>query len=166
MKKVYRQTCGVKDWQEQLADPTKHWRRERSAFELATSWELAAAAKRGLPTSVAAVLDEYAELRDAKLLLALPEHKVALEGKGWGSQTDLWALLKGPQGQVSMAVEGKAGEKFDSLVGEWLVAGKSENSPANRKARLDSLCDILCICLDSVDDIRYQLLHRTAVAIL
>lgn len=165
MKRLLRPTSGLDDWQALLADPQLHWKRGRSAFELAVSWEVAAKTVRGLPICVAALLDQQDDLRGASVLFAVPEHQVMLGGRGKPSQTDLWALLRGPAGLVSLAIEGKAGEPFDKKVVDWLKppAGQSAN---NRHVRLQGLCSTLGVAEEDVMDLRYQLLHRAASAIL
>ena len=79
---------------------------------------------------------------ECSLLLGLPEHQVSLTGGGHASQTDLVALLATSRGVVSLAVEGKAGERFDKPVPEWL-ADASERS--GKPARLRQLCEVLTL---------------------
>src|SRR5947207_10981453 len=52
MKPIVVPTHGVQDWQERLADPTKHWRTGYSARALAHAWEEAT----GLPPEIATLL--------------------------------------------------------------------------------------------------------------
>lgn len=118
MKRVLTPTYGASDWRKFLADPETQWVRTASAFETAVSWESAQSTPRGLPIEIAAALDKHPDLSGAKLLVALPEHKVRLEGRGKASQNDVWALLRTERGYISMAVEGKAGEPFASTVAE------------------------------------------------
>lgn len=162
MKRIYVPTKTADDWKELLADKNKHWVENKSAYELAHNWESAAQRERGLPEPVAVLLDGHDATHDARLLLALPEHKVAVEGRGFPSQTDLWALLRGPHGLISLAVEGKAGEPFGEIVQKWLGEPEGEN----RKARLTALCDTLNITIEEAKPLRYQLLHRAVSAIL
>lgn len=161
VQRIFVPSSGESDWRKLLGDPETHWVRGRSAFETATSWERSANAERGLPTEIAAALDTVAELASAELLIAIPEHKVALTGRGKPSQNDVWALLKGKRGLISMAVEAKAGEPFDVTVGEWNRARGT-----GRENRLRQLCSLLDIIGDPPAELRYQLLHRSASAIL
>jgi hypothetical protein len=161
MSKVYVPTQGAGDWRARLADPEKHWRREYSAFEAAISWEVAARTERGLPPCVAEALDQVPHLAGASLLLAFPEHKVALNGGRRPSQTDVWALLKGPVGLISLAVEGKADESF----GETLEAWHSDQSEGKTE-RLAYLSKILRPKTAFPPSTRYQLLHRAASAVI
>jgi hypothetical protein len=69
------------------------------------------------------------------------------------------AIASIDSGLAIVAVEGKAGETFDRVVDEWLKQG------GGRKARLKGLCDTLCLNVDDVTHLRYQLLHRAAAAI-
>ena len=153
-------TAGIESWKARLADPDKHWKREASAFEAAVSWELASRTDRGLPGAVAKILDQEEELREAQVLFALPEHKVPLPGGSRASQTDVWALLRGPRGLISMAVEAKAEELFGDTLESW----KSE-SPGKEK-RLEYLHKVLKCQTDLPPATRYQLVHRTASALI
>ena len=161
MSRILVPTSGATDWKRLLADPDKHWVRGRSAYETAVSWEHAQRSERGIPHEIAAAMDEHAGLRGARLLLALPEHKVKLVGPGKASQNDVWALVRSGDGLISLAVEGKAGESFASTVGEWL----QEASDA-KKLRLEHLCQVLQIEHPPSPALRYQLFHRTASALI
>lgn len=152
---------GLSDWRRLLGDPDLHWKRGRSAVETAVSWELAVRTDRGLPPEICKTLDGEPTLAASRLLVAFPEHKVKLKGRGNPSQTDVWALLRGPQGLISMAVEAKAGEPFAATLSEWM----GEKADGKRE-RLSSLCEILQIASDPPTHLRYQLFHRTASAIL
>lgn len=156
-------TLGPSDWRRLLADPQKHWRQGKSAYELAVAWEAARHSARGLPKDVADLLDSNPDLRGAELLLSVPEHQVVLQGGGHASQTDLWALLRTPAGLVSAAVEGKAGEGFDKPVSVWLQDAKPRSG---KPQRLKQLCHLLEITEVQAHRCRYQLLHRTAAAII
>lgn len=153
-------TTGPDDWRRLLASPEKHWRTGYSARALAYCWQ---AAGGGLPGSVAAVLSGsgVAALRDLDCLLVLPEHKVPLPGGGRASQSDIWVLAKGGEGLVSIAVEGKVVESFGPTLGEWLV----DASPG-KAGRLAFLCATLGLAGQPADDVRYQLLHRAASAVV
>lgn len=159
--------CGWKQW---LGDPEKHWKRGHSALELAASWEAATKAKRGIPTEVVKLLDQQSQTKNALLLLAIPEHKVAIPGGGFPSQTDLWALLNNGNNLISLAIEGKAGEPFGEKIDKWQKGNPKdnnlENSVANRNTRLEGLCKILQLPTVGIGHLYYQLLHRTASAIL
>ena len=148
---------GTNDWRRLLAKPERHWHPERSAALLATSWETA----KGLPPPVCAVLEASGQLafRSLDLLLALPEHQVHLPPHGHPSQTDVWALARGDDGLLSIAVEGKVTESFGPT-----LRTIRHGSPGQR-SRLRSLCETLGL-IDPPDTIRYQLLHRAVSAVL
>ncbi|PYO01725.1 MAG: hypothetical protein DMD91_06480, partial [Candidatus Rokuibacteriota bacterium] len=121
MTRIFLPSAGRDDWQRLLADPDRHWRQGKSAFECSTAWEGAQQNPRGLPTLVATALDSHPSAANAELLVAIPELQVDLPGGGHPSQNDVWALLRGAAGIISLAVEAKSGEPLDRLVGEWLV---------------------------------------------
>jgi hypothetical protein len=143
------------DWQQFLADPEKQWRTGYSARTLAYSWQEA----NGFPREVRTVLGQ--QFADIEMLLGIPEHKVAMPGRGYASQTDLWVLARAGGELVSVAVEGKVSEAFGPTVDEWLV-----DASGNKRARLESI-RVLLGCGEPIPgSVRYQLLHRATSAIL
>ena len=161
MKRIFIPSLGATSWRNLLADPDKHWKRERSAMELAVSWEHAQRSDRGLPPEVAKAIDSQVALEGARLLVALPEHKVPLKGRGNPSQNDVWALLRAGDSHISMTVEGKAGELFDRTLEEWLA-----DSREGKRDRLEYLCQMLQCSSTPAPELRYQLFHRTASALI
>ncbi len=151
----------AEDWKPLLAEPEKHWRPGFSAHSLAHSWQGA----DGFPASVQKVLQASGirALHDLEFLLGLPEHQVPLPPDGGAaSQTDLWVLANGPDGLVSIAVEGKVRESFGEPVTDWLG---SHPSPG-KVVRLQFLCERLGFSPNEVGSLRYQLLHRLVSALL
>lgn len=157
MTKILVPSKGPESWKALLADPDRHWATGYSARTLAHRWEAAA----GFPREVARVLAQSAALAGAKPMLILPEWQVVMPGKGRASQNDIWVLAKCDSGLVSIAVEGKVNEPFASTVGEWLV-----DASDGKRHRLKELTRLLGVSEPIANDIRYQLLHRTASAIL
>lgn len=154
MSKIYIPASSAEQWAQFLAEPVKHWRQGYSARTLAYSWQEAA----GFPTEVGAVL--ASKFPAVELLLALPEHKVPLPGGSRSSQNDIWVLARAEGKLISIAVEGKVSEPFGPTVQEWQI-----ESSAGKSERLAYLLNLLG--LSSVPDTtRYQLLHRTASAII
>jgi hypothetical protein len=148
--------AGVDDWKKLLADPDKHWREGYSAHALATRWQSA----RGFPREMSEVF-AAGGLTDVQMLIGVPEHKVPLPGGVRASQTDLWVLARTNDGLISIAVEGKVRESFGPTLAEWLA----EPSPGKTE-RWSALCDLLSISNDCDRALRYQLVHRTANAVL
>jgi hypothetical protein len=148
---------GPDDWKPFLADP-KHWKQGRSAWELAHSWERAAGR---FPAEVAAVLAREPQLADLEPLIVIPEYKVPLVGGSRPSQTDAFVLAHGlTAGLATIAVEGKAGEDFGPLLSDW----RRDASPG-KEARERQL--MAALGLGAIPgSIRYQLVHRTASAVL
>ena len=160
MNQIYLPSTGSHDWQWLLASPGLHWKHGASAMALADAWEHA----DRWPQPVAAALATDGDLTDLELLLALPEHKVPLPGGAASSQTDLFVLARRSDGELAaIAVEGKAEEPF----GEDTVAGWRSSASVGRAERLAYLVDVLGLADDErLAPIRYQLLHRTASAII
>ncbi|MHA1811878.1 MAG: DUF6946 family protein [Candidatus Thorarchaeota archaeon] len=61
-----------------------------------------------------------------------------------------------------MTVEGKVAEGFSKLVADWLATPNE----SNKTVRLQYLCDVLGLQVSEVLGLRYQLLHRTASALI
>src|SRR4051812_37599697 len=84
---------------------------------LARAWEDAAAT--GFPPEVADVLGTGpSEWKHLRLLLAIPEYKVALPGGSRASQTDLVAFARSASGLVAIAIEGKVDESLGPAVAQ------------------------------------------------
>ncbi len=159
MSKYFISANGPEDWKSLLADPDKQWKTGYSAKSLAYSWQK----REDFPHSVKRVFrDSGINLfQDIELLIAFPEWKVPLPGGRRASQNDIFVLAKAGDQLVSIMVEGKVRESFGEIVFEW----KSDNSKG-KQTRLSYLCDLLRLDKERVDRIRYQLLHRTASAII
>ncbi len=159
MPAIYVPTRGPEDWRRLLAEPDLHWKTGRSARSLAHCWEEA----RGFPPEVRALFAaaDPARFSNLELLLAVPEHQVPLPGGRRPSQNDLWCLAKTQAGLLSVAVEGKVSESFGPTLAEW-----SRDMGKGRRARLDFLKAQLGLGDDPPGAVRYQLLHRTASAVI
>lgn len=157
MNPIYIPATSAEQWAQFLAEPVKHWRTGYSARALAYSWQEAS----GFPAEVQRVLSSCPELSALQLLLAIPEHQVPLPGGSRPSQNDIWVLARSQSGLVSIAVEGKVSEPFGPTVEEWSAEGSQ-----GKKDRLSFLCRELGICVAPPPTLRYQLLHRTASAVI
>lgn len=159
MPPIYLPAAGPADWQRLLAEPEKQWKTGYSARTLAHCWHAA----DGIPPEVGAALaaSYHPALASLEPLLMLPEHQVALPGRGRASQTDLWVLARNDAGLVSIAVEGKVDEPFGPTLGEWLA-----DASAGKRARLAGLGTLLGLATEPPPGTRYQLLHRTASALI
>jgi len=159
MKRVYVPTQSGSDWQRLLAKPQLHWKRGKSAMTTAASWE---DAQNSLPPEITALLNSSRDenLVDLKLLLAIPEWEVALEGGDTTSHTDVLAIARNSKGLCIVAVEAKVDESFGPLLGEKRAAATSGQS-----TRIEFLHSLLGVS-HFEDSIRYQLLHRTASVLL
>ena len=140
MTRIFLPSTGRDAWQALLANPALHWKPGKSAYECASSWEAAAATPRGLPSSIARVLDSHPTTAQAELVLAIPELQVDLPGGGHASQNDLWALLRATSGTISLCLEAKSGETHGPLVSEWLADAPSASG---KRKRLAFLCERL-----------------------
>ena len=156
---LYLPSCDPEDWKKLLTDPDKQWKKEYSARTLAESW----IESGDIPTSVKNVFEnsELDLFKEIEILFAFPEYKVSLPPTyGHPSQNDLFLLGKSGEELISIPVEGKVSEPFDKKVAKWL-----DGSPGKRE-RLEYICAELGLDLSSVQQIRYQLLHRTVSALI
>jgi hypothetical protein len=165
MTRLLTSTRGLCSWRDRLANPGIQWKRRRSAFETAVSWESVSRSRSGIPIALENLLRTHG-FANPVLLLAVAEHQVELPGGRAASQSDVWAMVDTAAGIVSMTVEAKAGEAFgDEILSDWLVSGKSERSLENRKIRWHHVRAHLPDT-DSFLQIRYQMLHRCAAAVI
>ncbi len=159
MKRIFVPTVGPCCWRRLLADPDKHWRDGRSAKLLAERWEAAS----GFPPEISHVFARSGipSFQDLEMLLAFPEYQVPLPGGTRPSQCDLFALARGRSGLVAIAIEGKVAETFGPTLAEW-----QSTESEGKQQRLSFLCAQLQLAQPLPSTIRYQLLHRTACALL
>jgi hypothetical protein len=146
-------SSGPEAWRSLLADPETHWRKGYSARTLALCWEAAGGA---FPPEIAALLPG-----GTQPLVIMPEWKTPLPGGRRESQSDVFVLASHAGGTIAITVEGKVNESFDALTTDWLGAatpGKAE--------RLAFLCSALGLPHATALGLRYQLLHRTAAAVI
>ena len=101
-------------------------------------------------------------LPGVSLFLAIPEYRVDLPPAGGRpSQTDLFALGASREGLVAISVEGKVDESFGPTLEE-----RRGDSSTGVQERIRFLLNLLSLPADIPGAIRYQLLHRSAAAIL
>jgi hypothetical protein len=169
MSRLCIATRGIGSWRERLASPDTQWQRRYSAFETAVSWECASSSASGLPEPIVELFREtiYAE---ARVIIAIAEHKVPLPGGRAESQCDVWAALATKSGGLSLSVEAKAKEPFGQnnlSLANWLIAGDSEQSLKNRRLRWDHIRKYLPTPrAGGYSEVAYQLLHRCASAVI
>jgi hypothetical protein len=135
-----------------------HWREGYSAKAVCESWFNA----NDVPFSVRRVLENAEEYQGAQLIDAWLERCTYLPwGRGNPTQTDLLAVLGIGDELALLAIEAKVKESFGPYVKDWLAEGGD-----NRAERLHGLCDLLDLNTEAAFELRYQLLHRTAAAVL
>jgi hypothetical protein len=154
MSRILVPSQGAPSWRQFLAQPDLHWATGYSARTMAYSWEAA----NGLPREIGDVLAPI--LGPVELLLAIPEHKTPLPGGSRESQSDVFALGRHAEGLVACTIEGKVDEPFGPTVAQQMVSA----SPG-KVERLGYLCHLLGI-ESCPPDVHYQLLHRTASALI
>lgn len=155
----YRVIDSPDDWKQLLAEPGKHWRTGYSAKALAHCWQ----ESKDFPPEVRRVFRESVihVFQDIEMLIAFPEFKIPLPGGRRASQSDIFILAKGAGQLVSIMVEGKVSEPFGDTIAEWKAqAGRG------KETRLKYLCNLLGLDPATVNHVRYQLLHRTATAVV
>jgi hypothetical protein len=160
MNHIYISTSSPDDWRKFLAEPKKQWRSGYSAKELAECWEQS----NGFPSEFQNLFYKAKNevLKELELLLAIPEYQVNLVGGRRPSQNDLFVLASAKDGQlVTIMIEGKVSEPFGDTLEVWL-----KDASEGKKKRLKFLCDVLGLSSQPPLNICYQLLHRTASAVI
>ncbi|MBP6013143.1 MAG: hypothetical protein KBA31_13030 [Alphaproteobacteria bacterium] len=155
-KRIFVPTNDASDWRRLLAQPETQWRDGYSAKAAAERWE----ASSGWPPEIAQQF-ELVGWGPTELLIALPEWKTPLPGGERAGQTDVFALVHTNTGVVACAVEAKVIESFDKTVREWSVS-----ESIGKQRRLAYLCELLGLSNPPPGELRYQLLHRTAAALI
>ena len=159
MSRIYIPTQRPEDWQQFLAEPAKQWRTGYSAKSVAHSWEAA----DGLPPEIAGLFRDHSEFGEGglELLAAFPEWKVPLPGGSRESQNNVFALVRCGDATVALMIEAKVAEPFGPTLKEWL------SQPSEGKSlRLEHISDVLGLPSGLPNNVRYQLLHRTASAMI
>lgn len=160
MSRIFLPADSPEEWQRFLAAPERQWRDGYSAKSLAESWHTAA----GFPTEITQLLltSDNTAFQQVDLLFAFPEYKVALPGRGYASQCDLFVIGKAADGKLlAITVEGKVDEPFGPRIAEW-----SASASTNKQLRLSFMAEQLGLDVAALTPIRYQLLHRTVAAVL
>ena len=159
-KRILVPTRSVDDWRKLLAEPEKHWKPGYSAMSIAQVWEQAG----GLPEEIAKLFIEssWDQFQGLELAFAIPEYQVSFEGGSRPSQTDIFVLLTNEIGLVAMTIEGKAREDFGPTLTEW----RRKVSEKGYRTRLPHVTQNAGLKEPIPEDTRYQLLHRTASAVL
>ena len=157
--RCYVPSDGPDAWQAFLADPSKQWKTGYSAKTLAHSWE----ADDRLPDEIASLIRTVPRYKseEPELLTAMPEWKVPLPGGRRSSQNDVLALIGVGGDLMVAAVEGKVSESFGKTIGSW-YADPSEG----KRVRLQYLCGLLGMAFPPDGNLRYQLFHRAASAVI
>jgi len=154
----YTPSFNLERWKMLLADPDKHWKKDYSAYELAHAW----ANIKDFPPKVRETFNKSGidELRQLSVLLKIPEHPVTLDNANAPSMNDLFVLARSDSSLFVIMVEGKVNEPFGPTVEQW-------QDSEGKAGRLDFLMDTLGLKnRKALDPIRYQLLHRTASAVI
>lgn len=161
MNKIYIPSDSPDRWKDLLAEPEKQWKVGYSARALAYCWQEA----DGFPKSIIATFHDskISLFENVELLFAFPEYKVTLPGGKRESQNDIYIIAKSNNNLISIMIEGKVSEPFDKPVSSW-ISNSGENS--GKQDRLEFLLNKLNLDLAQVQQIRYQLLHRTVSAII
>jgi len=156
MSRIYLPAQSAEDWQQLLAEPEKQWKPGFSARAFAYCWQEA----DGFPFEIRRIF-RGTVLDGLWMLLGFPEHQVPLPGGKRPSQSDLWVLARKDEELVSIAVEGKVSEPFGPTIGEWY-----KDASKGKMERLAYLQEQLGLSGPPPLGTRYQLLHRTASAVI
>jgi hypothetical protein len=142
------------------------WRAGRSAMELARRW-----LPGQIPEDVRRLLDGTEAFAGFAAERGEAECKTPLDGYGGNTRNHdlvVTGWLRGAR--ANLDIEGKADETFGETISKRLAAAESylrENPRSNALARVRELCAAMfCREPEAVGDLRYQLLHATAAALI
>jgi uncharacterized protein DUF6946 len=157
---IYVPAAGPDAWRALLADPETPWRAGQAAPAWAERWQSA----HGFPEAVRDVLDGDERFVGAQMLLGWVEPKVAAHGgRAQPAPPDLFVLAKlADRSLTAIAVTGTVAEPLGETVAAWLGGAPSPN----RMERLQFLLDTVGIAVEAGRPLQYQLLQRTASALL
>ena len=156
-KRILIPTINSESWKSLLAEPEKQWKEGFSAKSAADSWE----SSKGFPKEIILAMNKINELKDAELFIAIPEFKVCLDNKKAPSQNDILGLCSNESGLTVFTVESKVHEDFDELVKDW-----NKNDYESKNNRLSFLLERIAYPNIDVSNLRYQLFHRLASAVI
>ena len=122
---------------------------------MANAWE----SNNGLPGRIREALSAVSE--DIEPLLVILEYKVPMPGDGADSQNDAFLLARLGDKTAAIMIEGKVAESFGPTLETWL-----KNASDNKRFRINSVCEILGLTQNPNPELRYQLFHRTASALI
>ena len=149
-------TKGPEDWKHRLADPDLHWKAGYAAYALAHRWE----EERVSP---AKLKRPWSRFRPLKMLnCSWRSRNIRLVSRRRCGFTERHIL---PCKESAWPCEHHGWRKSQRTF--WTACQRLVSDPSPGKVkRLGFLCRTLGLDPDQVQDVRYQLLHRTASAIL
>jgi hypothetical protein len=146
-----------------LRDPDIHWKKGRSAYEAAHAWVGQQKHRSaGIPSRVSSVLKSDPAWHAARVVTGFFEHATPLDTQKGPSNTDLLVVCDIVPGLGVMAVEAKAGETFGERICDWLTITPSPG----KDARWKWACEFFGVGDEACRQLRWQLFHRTASAII
>ena len=122
-----------------------------AALSVVDLWEAA----KGMPPEISEILGA-----DAKLGHAIPGEIVPIPGGPGPSRCDVFALVGTENGVGAIGIFA-TNDGFDATVRDWLTGGVIDG-----KGRLGVVCNALEVQAQQTEELRYQLLHRMAAAII
>lgn len=154
-----KETDGPEEWKDLVGE--RRWKTGHSAKALASSWE----ESEGFPEEVQEVFNRsgHPQLHDLKFIRGYPEHKVPLPGGSSASQSDIFVIAESGSERIVISVEGKVKESFGQYVEDWIADAPSTSG---KPVRFGYLKERLGIEDSGLEGIRYQLMHRTASALI
>ena len=158
---AYKKLGKPEDWREIVGE--KNWVPKHSAYELAYKWGYNA-----FPKKVQGVLTASASPFQTGLKLdhMVVEKPVFLDNLKAPSMTDIMVYCNTQSGSpLIIAVEGKARETFDLSVADWML-DKTMGPKPTREKRLKFLEKELGVTIPPDSELRYQLIHRSASALI
>jgi hypothetical protein len=143
------------DWKKRQPNPEEQRNAGHPAEALAARWHGASA----FPPEVSELFCGSETVRDARLLLAIPEHQVELARGARASHLNLWLLARTRRGLLSAVIEAVGDEGFETKIPD-----RQREHPHHEL--WPALSRFLEIEQPGATPVRSRLLHCTATALL
>lgn len=118
-----------------------HWKRGRSAMELARAWFRTP--KSCCPEEITALLESNPATRGLTFKRGRPEHVTVLPERGEGRNHDLWLLGATAQSKMTVCIEAKADEPFGERLGKQIQTARKRQPNTRVAERARALLRIL-----------------------
>jgi hypothetical protein len=125
----------IDDWMKHGGPKSpRHWKPDRSAYELAADW-----IERGAEDRIVELVSLLDEVDGVELLGGVAEKKTFFDGYSGPRNHDLLIRAQSAQGPITLGIEAKADEPFDLPLWRYREEGLKESANTKKLDRIDHL---------------------------